>query len=48
MLNKEKSTKEIKYENLLNGTVEEKLKIARNFREHFSILEKIKKGETLG
>jgi hypothetical protein len=35
----------IKYEILLNGTVEEKLKIARKFRENISILEKIKKGE---
>ena len=45
VLNKEKSTEEIKYGNLLNGTVEEKLKIARKFRENFSILEKIKKEE---
>jgi hypothetical protein len=43
VLNKEKSTEEIKYENLLNGTVEEKLKIARKFGEIFLILEKIKK-----
>ena len=46
VLNKEKTIEETKYENLLNGTVEEKLKIARKFRENFAILEKIKKGET--
>ena len=45
-LNKIESTEKIKYENLLNGTVEEKLKIAKQFKENFAILGKIKKGET--
>ena len=37
-LNKKQSTEKIKYENLLNGTVEEKLKIAKQFKENFAIL----------
>ena len=34
---------EFKYEKLFYGTVFEKLKIARRFKENFEILEKIKK-----
>ena len=45
-INKKHWTEKIKYENLLNGTVEEKLKIAKQFKENSAILEKIKKGET--
>ena len=36
-LNKKNTIEKLKYENLLNGKVEEKLKIAKQFRENFAI-----------
>ena len=43
-LNRNKSIQEFKYANLFNGTVTEKLKIAKMFKENFDILESMKKG----
>ena len=43
VLNNHKVLDEIKYEKLINGTVEEKLKIAHKFSENYSKLEDIKK-----
>jgi hypothetical protein len=40
VLNKNRSSEEIKYEKLYNGTVSEKVKIAKRFKENFKILEK--------
>jgi hypothetical protein len=34
---------DIKYEKIFNGTVIEKLKVAKKFKENFYILEKMKK-----
>ena len=42
-LNTEKNIHEIKYEYILNGTVNEKLEIARIFKVNYNILEKLKK-----
>ena len=41
-LNRNKSIEEFNYEKLFNGTVSEKLKIAKMFKENFEKLEKIK------
>ena len=41
-----KKKKNVKYENLLNETVEEKMKIAQVFKENFSKLESIKNQKT--
>ena len=41
VLNKNRSLEEIKYEKLYNGTVSEKVKIAKRFKENFKILEKV-------
>ena len=46
MLNGSKIQEELKYINLLTGTVTEKLKLAKRFKENFAILEKIKKEKT--
>ena len=46
MLNESKIQEELKYNNLLTGTVTEKLKLAKRFKENFAILEKIKKEKT--
>ena len=43
MLNKGKEVEDISYENLFNGTVKEKLRIAHKFEENLSVLEKMKK-----
>ena len=45
VLNNNKVLEEIKYEKLINGTVDEKLKIAYKFRENFSKLKEIRKGK---
>ena len=42
-INKNKMEEDIKYEKIFNGTVIEKLKVAKKFKENFDILEKIKK-----
>ena len=34
---------DVKYENIFNGTVEEKLKIAKVFKQNFDKLENMKK-----
>jgi hypothetical protein len=44
-LNRNKNAQEFKYENLLNGTVIEKLKIAQIFKANFESLENIKNGK---
>ena len=46
MLNGSKIQEELKYINLLTGTVTDKLKLAKRFKENFAILEKIKKEKT--
>ena len=43
VINKEKDLKEFKYDSLFNGTVEEKLKIARMFKENFETIKNMKK-----
>ena len=43
VINKDKDLKEFKYESLFNGTVTEKLKIARMFKENFETIENMKK-----
>jgi hypothetical protein len=43
VINRDKDLQEFKYEKLFNGTVMEKLKIARIFKENFKILENMKK-----
>ena len=42
-LNRNKEEQKFKYENLLNGTVLEKVKIATRFKENFEMLERRKK-----
>ena len=42
-LNKMEKYEKIKYEKLFNGTVADKIKIARRFKENFDILENLKK-----
>ena len=42
-INEKRSMENIKYENIFNGTVEEKLKIAKVFKENFDKLENMKK-----
>ena len=42
-INEKRSMENIKYENIFNGTVEEKLKIAKLFKENFDKLENMKK-----
>ena len=42
VLNRNKAVEEFNYEKLFNGTVSEKLKIAKLFKENFELLEKIK------
>jgi hypothetical protein len=42
-LNRNKSIEDIKYDKLFNGTVIEKLKIAKMFKENFDKLENMKK-----
>ena len=43
-LNKDRNVEEmINYEKLFNGSVSEKLKVARRFKENFQIMESIKK-----
>ena len=42
-INKNKMEEDIKYEKIFNGTVIEKLKVAKKFKENFDILEKMKK-----
>ena len=42
-LNRNKEEQKFKYENLLNGTVSEKVKIAKRFKENFEMLERRKK-----
>ena len=44
-MNQNKKDEEVKCEKLYNGTVGEKLRIARKFKENFDILENIKKGK---
>ena len=43
-LNKNKDSAEVEYSKLLNGTVLEKLKIAKVFEDNFKSLEAIRKG----
>jgi hypothetical protein len=43
-LNQSKKTEEINYDKLFDGTVLEKLKIAKVFKENLKILDQIKKG----
>ena len=43
VLNRNKTIQDIKYEKIFNGTVAEKLKIARIYSENFAKLEDIKK-----
>ena len=42
-LNENKSMNDVKYENIFNGTVEEKLKIAKVFKQNFDKLDNMKK-----
>jgi hypothetical protein len=42
-LNKNIETEDVDYENIFNGTVAEKLKIAKRFKENYDLLEKMKK-----
>ena len=42
-LNENKEVENLNYENIFNGTVKEKLKIATMFKENLKILENIKK-----
>ena len=42
-LNRDKNIKEVKYENIFNGTVTEQLKIAMIFKENMDALENMKK-----
>ena len=41
-LNRNKNIEELKYEHLFNGTVNDKLEIAKRFKENFKILEELK------
>ena len=41
VLNDNRKLEEINYEKLYNGTVSEKVKIAKRFKENFKILEKV-------
>ena len=43
-LNKNRSIEEVEYSKIFNGTVIEKLKIAKMFQENFEILEARRKG----
>lgn len=43
VLNEDKSLENCKYDKIFNGTVSEKLKVARRFKENFDILENMKK-----
>ena len=42
-LNRDKNIQEVKYDKIFNGTVSEKLKIARIFKENLDALENMKK-----
>ena len=44
VLNKGKEVEDISYENLFNGTVKEKWRIAHKFEQICSVLERMKKG----
>ena len=43
-INKHRNKEEVSYEKLFNGTVEEKLKIAKQFEENFKVLENLRNG----
>ena len=43
VLNEDKSLENCKYDKIFNGTVSDKLKVARRFKENFDILENMKK-----
>ena len=43
-INKHRNKEEVRYEKLFNGTVEEKLKIAKQFEENFKVLENLRNG----
>ena len=42
-LNENKLEKNVNYEKIFNGTVHEKIKVAKRFRENFDLLENMKK-----
>ena len=46
ILNRREIQEDLKYDNLINGTVMEKLKLAKRFKENFEILENMKKEKT--
>ena len=43
MINGNKKAEKVDYDRIANGTVKEKLKVAKLFQENFKILENIKK-----
>ena len=43
-LNKNRNKEKVRYEKIFNGTVEEKLEIAKLFEENFKVLENLRNG----